>query len=94
MPSTAGPRAGFNPAANYAWTIVSATSSITGFDAGFFNLNTASFDPYNTYGRQFSLANSGNNFRLLYTGTGAAIPEPGTWLATAAYARCPRSSRW
>jgi autotransporter-associated beta strand protein len=83
LPNTAGPLGGFNSAANYAWTIVSATSSITGFDASFFNLNTAGFDPYNTYGGQFSLATSGNNLRLLYTGSGTPIPEPGTWLAAA-----------
>ena len=83
LPNTAGPLAGFNPAASYAWTIASATSSINGFNPNFFNVNTAGFDPYNVYGGQFSLITSGKNLRLLYTGSGAAVPEPGTWLVGA-----------
>ncbi|MEX1111798.1 MAG: autotransporter-associated beta strand repeat-containing protein, partial [Chthoniobacterales bacterium] len=83
LPDTAGPLTGFNPAANYSWTILTASSAISGFDPAHFFLNTSGFAPYNPYGGAFSLVANGNNLNLLYTGAATSIPEPGTWLAAA-----------
>ncbi len=83
LPDTAGSLTGFNSAANYSWTILTAGSAISGFDPSHFFLNTSGFDPYNSYGGSFSLAVSGSNLNLVYTGSATPIPEPGTWLAAA-----------
>jgi hypothetical protein len=98
LPDTAGPLTGFNPAANYSWTILTASSAISGFDPAHFFLNTSGFAPYNPYGGSFSLTASGNNLNLLYTGSGTPIPEPSTWFAAAlltiaAWLRWSRRSR-
>jgi autotransporter-associated beta strand protein len=98
LPDTAGPLTGFNPAANYSWTILTAGSAIAGFDPAHFFLNTAGFAPYNPYDGSFSLVASGQNLNLLYTGAATSIPEPGTWFAAAlltvaAWLRWRRRSR-
>ncbi len=62
LPDTAGSLTGFNPAANYSWTILTAGSAISGFDPSHFFLNTSGFDPYNSYGGSFSLAANGKQF--------------------------------
>ena len=85
LPDTQGVLAGFNPAADYAWSILSAANAISGFNASYFTLNTSSFATSNNLnGGIFSLETQGNQLFLLYDGVGgAAVPEPGTWAAGA-----------
>ena len=97
LPDTQGVLAGFNPAADYAWSILSAANAISGFNASYFTLNTSSFATSNNLnGGIFSLETQGNQLFLLYDGVGgAAVPEPGTWAAgalllAAAVLRCRR----
>ena len=83
LPATQGVLAGFDPAADYAWSILSAANPIGGFNAANFTLNTSAFTTHNSLnGGLFSLAAQGNELFLVYDGAGgAAVPEPGTWLA-------------
>ena len=89
LPNTVGSLSGWNPNNNYSWTILSAGSSITGFNAANFTLNLANFTNNNALsGGLFSLAAQGNDLNLLFTanvggGGGQPIPEPGTWAAAA-----------
>jgi len=101
---TLGPLAGWNPAANSSWTILSAGSGIVGFDANYFTLNLGNFTNNNALdGGLFTLAAQGNDLNLLFTasgggGGGQPVPEPGTWAAAAllaiaaAYIRLRRRS--
>ena len=55
-----------------AWTIVTTTGGITGFDASKWNINTAAFTGVTgTSGRTFSVQQVGNSIELVY-----AVPEP------------------
>ena len=89
LPNTVGSLSGWNPNNNYSWTILSAGSSITGFNAANFTLNLANFTNNNALsGGLFSLAAQGNDLNILFTanvggGGGQPIPEPGTWAAAA-----------
>lgn len=90
LPNTVGSLSGWNSNTNYSWTILSAASPITGFNAANFTLNLANFTNYNSLsGGLFTLAAQGNNLNLLFTasvgggGGGQPIPEPGTWAAAA-----------
>ena len=89
LPNTVGSLSGWNPNTNYSWTILSAGSSITGFNAANFTLNLANFTNNNALsGGLFSLAAQGGDLNLLFTaavggGGGQPIPEPGTWAAAA-----------
>ena len=76
--NTAGNVINFSSTQNYSYTIATASSGITGFDASVFTLNTASFS--NTLdGGTWSLAANGNNLNLNFTAS--AIPEPSTYAA-------------
>ena len=88
LPSTQGMLAGFNPAANYTWSILSASNPISGFNAANFTLNTSAFTTYNNLnGGLFSLEATNNELFLLYKApVGQAVPEPATWFAAAALA--------
>jgi autotransporter-associated beta strand protein len=85
LPDTQGVLAGFNPLADYAWSILSAANPISGFNAAHFTLNTTAFTTYNSLnGGLFSLEARDNELFLVYDGVGgAAVPEPGTWLVGA-----------
>lgn len=102
LPNTNGALLGWNPNNNYSWTILTAGSPITGFNAANFSLNLANFTNFNSLGSGlFSLAATNNNLNLLFTATPGGggsepIPEPGTWAAAvllalaAAYVRLRR----
>lgn len=73
----------FDYAQNYTWTIVAAAGGITGFNADYFNINTAATNgtggfSNDLFGGYFGLRVSGNNLNLTFT---TAVPEPGTWVA-------------
>ncbi len=82
-PDVSGDAINFDYAQNYTWTIVAAAGGIAGFNADFFNINTAAINgtggfSNDTLGGYFGLSVSGNNLNLTFT---TAVPEPGTWLA-------------
>ncbi|MBI5772007.1 MAG: PEP-CTERM sorting domain-containing protein, partial [Verrucomicrobia bacterium] len=54
------------------------TTGIVGFDTAAFTLNTSGVDSSLT--GIWSIAQSGNNLNLVYTG-GSAVPEPSTYAA-------------
>ena len=76
-PDVNGDASGFDPSAAYAWTILTASGGISGFDATDFLINvgaangTAGFSNA-TDGGLFSLSQSGNDLVLSFT----AVPEP------------------
>ena len=69
-----GELAGWNPAASYSWTILTA-SSITGFDEDLYSIDDSLFA--NAHPGVFSLAQEDNSLVLHYDGV-SAIPEPGS----------------
>lgn len=73
----AGVPATFSPTANYAFGFVTTTSGVNGFDPSKFSFNTAGVDSSLT--GTWSIAQSGYNLNLVYTGS--AIPEPSTYAA-------------
>jgi len=82
-PDVSGDAINFNNALNYAWTLFSQESAITGFDASFFAINTGSINGTDGFsnslgGGTFSvtLNNDGTSVMLNF----AAIPEPATAL--------------
>ncbi len=82
-PDVSGHAINFDPLQNYTWTIVAAAGGITGFDAGYFNINTSAVNGTGGFsndllGGVFGLSVSGNNLNLNYT---KPVPEPGTWMA-------------
>ena len=83
LPDTQGVLAGFNPASDYAWSILSAANPISGFNSAHFTLNTSAFTSHNSLnGGLFSLEARDNELFLVYDGLGGtAVPEPGTWVA-------------
>lgn len=87
LPSTQGPLAGWNPATNFSWTVLSTTNGIIGFNAANFTLNLGNFTNSNALnGGLFSLAQEGNDLKLLFTAGNPGpepVPEPGTWAAAA-----------
>ena len=100
LPDTQGVLAGFNPASDYAWSILSAANPISGFNPAHFTLNTSAFTTYNSLnGGLFSLEARSNQLFLVYDGIGGtAVPEPGTWFAAtlliaAAYLRWRHRSK-
>ena len=63
----------FNASSSYSWTLVSATS-ITGFNANYFTIDTSNFQNDTGIGH-FFVSQSGNNLMLNFT----PVPEPSTW---------------
>ena len=66
---------------SYSWTLASASSEITGFDAANFSINVGAFNGTSGFsndvdGGEFSISQSGNNLVLNFT----AVPEPGAAL--------------
>jgi hypothetical protein len=80
LPDTQGMLAGFNPAADHAWSILSAANPIGGFNPAHFTLNTSAFTAQNSLnGVVFSLEAQGNELFLVCDGVDStAVPEPGT----------------
>lgn len=78
-PDVNGDAANFNASANASWTLVTTTTGISGFNAGYFVVNTSATNGTagfsNTTDGTFSVAKVGNNLVLNYT----AVPEPSTW---------------
>ena len=68
--NTPGLISGFNPATNYTWTIATAASGFTGFQASDFTVDTTAFA--NPIAGAFRVATSGNSLLLNYT----AAPTP------------------
>lgn len=64
-----------------SWTIISTQAGITGFNAGQWTINDATFKSINSATGNFALAltNSGNDLSLVYT----PIPEPSAYAAIA-----------
>ncbi len=71
----AGDAATFNPASNYTFNFVTASSGISGFTTESFTLNTSAFT--NPFSGAWSIASDGSSLSLNYTAS--AIPEPGTY---------------
>lgn len=64
---------------NRSWTILTASSGITGFNAANWTLSTAAFTSSPAYTGSFSLGQVGNGLVLSY----AVVPEPGAWMLLA-----------
>jgi hypothetical protein len=73
-----GEAANFDVYSSYSWTLLTATSAITGFDATKFNLDTTNF-ANRTLDGTFSVSLDGAGTSLMLNYTAAAIPEPSTW---------------
>lgn len=74
----------FDTTANYSWNLTSGATSLSGFAANAFIVDTANFQ--NTFTGTFSVGSSGNDLVLNYTG-GSPIPEPAAlaaWLGACA----------
>jgi len=78
--NVAGEVSDFSASANYAFTFVTTTGGISGFATEAFDLDTSAFQ--NPFTGNWSIAQSGNNLTLNYTGM-SAIPEPSTYAAWA-----------
>lgn len=75
-PTTLGPIAGFDSAANYTWTGAITFNSINGtFSNDLFTFDTTQFA--NTYGGSFGFELDGNALNLVYSAT--PVPEPSTY---------------
>ena len=87
--SERGALTGFDPAASYSnWLITSATT-ISGFQAGDFKLNSDLFvGATGTFAIEQRAITGGDGLFLTYTGGGQPIPEPSTWAAAALLAGC------
>jgi autotransporter-associated beta strand protein len=76
----------FNSSLSYSWTIASASSGITGFDANEFSIYTTAVNGTNGFSNPFtgtfSVGVTGNNLNLNYDPT--PVPEPGSTLAVLA----------
>lgn len=78
--TTNGDAINFDSSKGFAWTIVSTTGGIIGFDAGSFSINTGAFNGSAGFsnpldGQLFSIDRSGNDL-VLYFNRDALIPEP------------------
>lgn len=74
---TAGNEPGILPnfsETNRSWIVLTTTGGIAGFNAAYWNLNTAGFETAVPFAGTFSLGVSGNDLVLTYT----AVPEPAT----------------
>ena len=70
-----GTLAGFSNRSSYSWSLLTATT-ITGFEAGAFRVDSAAFAAANPLGGgSFSLARNGNSLDLVFT----PVPEPATY---------------
>ena len=88
-----GALAGWSSATNYSWTILTAGSPISGFNANNFTLNLANFTNNSLNGGLFALElGEGNtSLNLVYN---TAVPEPGTWLAATLLAGAAGFRAW
>jgi PEP-CTERM motif len=71
--------ASFNPALAYSWTLLTASSGISGFNPSYFSVSTASFQN-SLGGGSFTLVDTGAALTLDFT----PVPEPSTWVLMAA----------
>jgi hypothetical protein len=78
--NAAGSVINFNSAANYSYTIATASGGIVGFDSTKFTVDTSGF-ANGLAGGAWSLAAVGNDLNLNFTAS--AIPEPSAYAALA-----------
>jgi autotransporter-associated beta strand protein len=64
----------FNSSSSYSWMFATSSSTITGFNAGDFNIVTSGF-LNSAGGGTFGLSEAGDNLYLNFT----PVPEPSTW---------------
>ncbi len=77
-PDVSGSAASFSPTQNYAWKIATAAGGITGFAADKFLINTSATNGTGGFansfaGGTFSLAQSGNDLNLVFTGAAPSV---------------------
>jgi autotransporter-associated beta strand protein/autotransporter passenger strand-loop-strand repeat protein len=73
--NTDGDASNFNALANYSFAIATAAGGITGFDASYFDVQTAKFSNAMNPAGGWYVTQMGNSINLNYA---AAIPEPST----------------
>ncbi|RYD24395.1 MAG: hypothetical protein EOP88_00275 [Verrucomicrobiaceae bacterium] len=78
--STAGPVADFNSYGHHAWTLCSASSGITGFNAAAFTVNTTGFA--HTLAGTFAVEQRVNDIVLVYTPSSMPSPSYAAWAAS------------
>jgi len=99
-PDADGEALNFDNTQNYTWTILTASSGITGFSADKFNINLGATNGTGGFvnglgGGTFSLITAGNNLNLVFIAAGGApVPEPGTWAAAALLVGGAAFMRW
>jgi fibronectin-binding autotransporter adhesin len=67
--------ASFNAAQAYSWTLLTASSGITGYNPAYFTVDTSGFQN-SLAGGSFSVGESGDTLTLNFT----PVPEPSTWM--------------
>ena len=77
-PDVSGPASNFDPSQTYSWKIASATGGITGFAADKFVITTSATNGTGGFansftGGTFSLAQSGNDLNLVFTGAPPSV---------------------
>jgi hypothetical protein len=97
-PDADGDALNFNNAQNYTWTILTASGGINAFATDYFNINVGPTNGTGGFanglnGGTFSLAQSGNDLKLVFTAA-PVVPEPGTWAAAALLAGGAAFARW
>jgi hypothetical protein len=75
--TTPGNVASFDPAQNYTFNFVTASSGLSGFSPAAFTLDTSAFS--NAFSGTWSIASTGGGLSLHYTAS--AVPEPSTYAA-------------
>lgn len=81
----AGALAGFTNTSNYSWQIAGAGSPINTNYLNYLTINQAGFTAHNDIGGGLFVLELRNDSKDLYLtyGSGAPVPEPGTWAAAA-----------
>jgi fibronectin-binding autotransporter adhesin len=77
-PDVSGPASNFDPSQSYTWKVASATGGITGFATDKFVINTSATNGTGGFanaftGGTFSLAQSGNDLNLVFTGAPPSV---------------------
>jgi len=86
LPNTTGVASGFDAAANYSWKILGSVGLTGTFSSDLFSINTSATNGTGGFigaTGMFALELNNDDLFLTYTGSGAPIPEPGTWAVAA-----------
>jgi autotransporter-associated beta strand protein len=97
LPDTTGVVAGFDAASNYSWKILGSVGLTGTFSSDLFSINTAATNGTGGFigaTGMFALELNNDDLFLTYTGSGAPIPEPGTWAAAGLLALAAGYTRW